>query len=926
MNQSHFRSLCSAVALCIAAGGLVSCVAKDASSYVASAKSYIAKSDYKAAVIELKNAVQKEPDSAEARYLLGRSLLAMGDAAGAEAEIRKAIANHAPENDALPLLARAMASQGKVEQVITELAGHKLGDAQARSDLEVSLAAAYLAKGDVKNAQREANSALVDQPGNARGLLVQARIAALGGDLKTARSHVDEAFKNSPDDLDTLLVKAELAVVDGNVDDGKKLLERAATAHPESIVARFAAFSLALKTRDMEGAKAQLAKMKEIQPNDLRGSYAEALLAEAQGENERARVAVQRVLGRLPEHIPSLILDGLIEFKLGSYAAAEDALRKALAKTPDDPTAGRILALVYLRTGRAQQASDLLVRTLGRHPDDPVLLRTAGEAYLATGDPTLAAHAYERANAIDKNNVGSKIRLAQVRMAAGDTARGFSDLESLADNEPTQSQAELALYSEHMRRREYDRALAAVDALAKKQPKSVLVPALRGAAYLAKRDLVKARANFTKALDIQPDYFPAAQSLAIIDLEEGNPQAAEQRFQRILAKNPKNEQVLLAHAQLLTLSGGTPEAIKDAIDKAIAANPTSSRARLALIGYQMRRRDPKAAIAAAQAGLTAIPNNVQLMEALGASQLAGNEPNQAIETFKTVVQLQPENHLALLRLAEAQVAIKDYTGAIENERKALVLKPDQPQALFALAKTYMLSGQPEAAIGEARSLQKQHPDKSAGYVLEGELLRAQKKWPEAATAFASAMSREPTSIVATRYYTTLLAAGKDAEAAKVSSQWIQKNPKDPTFLLLHAEQAQAKNDFVTAGSGYRKVLEIDPDNIPALNNLAWILAEGNDPKAREYAERAHRLAPFNPSVLDTLGWTLVRTGDAKRGAQLLMMASRSAPAQADIRLHLAKALAESGDKAGAKREVAELMKLDKASPIRTEAEKLSATL
>ena len=160
----------------------------------------------------------------------------------------------------------------------------------------------------------------------------------------------------------------------------------------------------------------------------------------------------------------------------------------------------------------------------------------------------------------------------------------------------------------------------------------------------------------------------------------------------------------------------------------------------------------------------------------------------------------------------------------------------------------------------------------------------------------------------------------------MSSQWIQKNPKDPTFLLLHAEQAQAKNDFVTAGSGYRKVLEIDPDNIPALNNLAWILAEGNDPKAREYAERAHRLAPFNPSVLDTLGWTLVRTGDAKRGAQLLMMASRSAPAQADIRLHLAKALAESGDKAGAKREVAELMKLDKASPIRTEAEKLSATV
>jgi putative PEP-CTERM system TPR-repeat lipoprotein len=926
MNPSHFRSLCSAVVVCIATGGLVACVAHDAPSYIASARSYITKADYKAAVIELKNAVQKEPNSAEARYLLAKSLLAIGDAAGAEAEVRKAMANHAAENDTWPLLARAMAAQGRFEPIITELGQRKLDDPQARSDLEVSLAGAYLARRDINSARREADAAIVDQPGNVRGLLLQARLAALGGDMKGARDRVDEAFRNSPDDLDTLLRKAELAVSDGSVDDAKKLLARATAVHPKSMVARAAAFSLALKSRDFDGAKAQLAEMKEIQPNDLRASYAEAVLAEAQGDNAHAREAIQRVLGKMPQHLPSLMLDGLIEFKLRSYASAEDALQKVLAKLPDEPTAGRVLALVYLRTGRAAQAVDMLTRILEHHPDDPVLLRTAGEAYLAVGNTTLAADAYERVNAIDKTNVGSKIRLAQVRLAAGDTTRGFSDLESLAANESTQYQAELALYSEHMRRREYDRALSAVDALEKKQPNSVLVPALRGGAYLAKRDLVKARANFTKALELQPDYFPAAQSLAVIDLQEGNVQAAQERYQRMLAKNPKNEQILLAQAELLTLSGGPQESIKDAIDKAIAASPTSPRARLALIAYDMRRRDAKAAIAAAQAALSAIPNNAQLTEALGASQLAGNEPNQAIETFKSLVQLQPQNPLVLLRLAEAQVAIKDYAGAIENERKALVLKPDLPQALVGLAKTYLLSGHPESAIDEARRLQKQQPGKAAGYALEGELFRVQKKWPEATTAFASAMSREPSPLLATRYYATLLASGKSAEAAKVSNQWMQQHPKDPTFPLLLAGQAQAKKDFAAAISGYRKVLEIDPDNIVALNNLAWSLAESNDPTAREYAERAHRLAPFNPGVLDTLGWTLARTGDAKRGTQLLLMASRLAPAQADIRLHLAKALAESGDKAGARREIAELTKLDKSSPIRIEAEKLSATL
>jgi predicted Zn-dependent protease len=122
------------------------------------------------------------------------------------------------------------------------------------------------------------------------------------------------------------------------------------------------------------------------------------------------------------------------------------------------------------------------------------------------------------------------------------------------------------------------------------------------------------------------------------------------------------------------------------------------------------------------------------------------------------------------------------------------------------------------------------------------------------------------------------------------------------------------------------VLQIDANNSVALNNLAWVLGETNDPKAIEYAEQAHRIAPFNPSVMDTLGWALTRNGQAKRGLELLRMASAMAPGSADIRLHLAKAMIETGDKAGAREALAPLSKLDAASPLRAEAEKLLTTL
>ena len=139
-----------------------------------------------------------------------------------------------------------------------------------------------------------------------------------------------------------------------------------------------------------------------------------------------------------------------------------------------------------------------------------------------------------------------------------------------------------------------------------------------------------------------------------------------------------------------------------------------------------------------------------------------------------------------------------------------------------------------------------------------------------------------------------------------------------------AEQRMRKEDNAGAIARYRAILDVNPDNPVALNNLAWILGEAGDPKAREYAERAYQLTPFQANVVDTLGWTLVRTGDVARGTQLLRLASNLAPKQSDIRLHLGRALLKSGDKEAARRTLDPLTKLDSASPLRADAEKALA--
>jgi hypothetical protein len=77
--------------------------------------------------------------------------------------------------------------------------------------------------------------------------------------------------------------------------------------------------------------------------------------------------------------------------------------------------------------------------------------------------------------------------------------------------------------------------------------------------------------------------------------------------------------------------------------------------------------------------------------------------------------------------------------------------------------------------------------------------------------------------------------------------------------------------------------------------------------------------------MDTLAQTLIARGETARGTELLRMASNLAPRNDDIRLHLGRALAGAGDKAGAQRELAPLLKREAGSPARTQAEQILAS-
>ena len=259
---------------------------------------------------------------------------------------------------------------------------------------------------------------------------------------------------------------------------------------------------------------------------------------------------------------------------------------------------------------------------------------------------------------------------------------------------------------------------------------------------------------------------------------------------------------------------------------------------------------------------------------LGAAQQNAGENNQALESFSRAAKLQPQNTSPLLRLAGVQALLKDYDGAIKTLHRVIELQPDLTPAWLVLSSVYVTSDRVADGIANARKLQKAYPNRAVGYALEGQMLLSQKKPAEAAAVFREGLSREPVPFLSVMTYAALQTAGKPDQAAAMAQRWQKDHPKDTQLLTYQAQQSLAAKDYKAAAQYTRAVLEVDPDNVTMLNNLAWSLNELGDPKSVEVAERAYALGSSVPMVVDTLGWILVQRGDATRGLELLREASR----------------------------------------------------
>lgn len=877
---------------------------QDADTLIADARSFQQKGDSKAAIIQLKNSLQKSPGNGEARLLLGIVYEQTNDYQSAEIEFRKAAAAGISKQRVTPLLGKVLLETGQFQKALDETAPS--GDLPESFDTLAVRGGAFLGLRKFDEAKAAFLQSLVKKPDNPDAMIGIARLAGASGVVSLAIRLTDEALAKNPGAIQVMLFRAELYRAIGKIDDEAKVYEQVIKIDPNNFPAHLSLANADIILRKFDAANVEIATARKLRPNHTAVQYAQAFLEFSQGKNGPALESLQPVLRSAPDYMPAVLIAGAAQLGTGQYEQAEKSLRKYNLAIPGNVYAQKLLASVLMKSGQFDQATKVLDSALKVTPNDPQLLMNAGEVFLQKKDFVKASEYFEKAKAIAPNAAVVHTALGMSNLGQGNSAKAVAELELATSLDDVSTRPGILLVMTQLRQKQFDKALESVKKLEKQRPADAQIQNLKGGVYLGKQDIPAARAAFEKALELMPTFIAPAENLARLDLQEKHPEIAKRRFEKILQTDNKNAEAMIALGKLEMTSGNTTAAT-GWFEKAVAENPLAIPPALQLGGFYLKTDAKSKALDLARKLYAANDGNPEVLDFLGQSQVANNDLRGALETFQKLAVVRPNSALAQTRIAGVQLAMRNSEEAISAMNKAVSLDPNNFETSIGLIQLKARAGDFDGATGIARQIQKQRPAESAGFVLEGDLLMAQKKPALALKAYDQGFALGKSAPLLIKQHQALIMAGNAKDADNRLSAWLTTNTNDLPVRLYFADSYLARKQFSAAVAQYQTVLKVTPQDAAVTNNLAYAYQQEKNPLALETAEKALKLAPENPVILDTLGWILVEKGNDARGLGLLQKASAKLPENNDVRLHLAIGLIKAGDKKSARTELEKLV-------------------
>lgn len=351
---------------------------------------------------------------------------------------------------------------------------------------------------------------------------------------------------------------------------------------------------------------------------------------------------------------------------------------------------------------------------------------------------------------------------------------------------------------------------------------------------------------------------------ALMAQETNKPDVAMARLAPVFARQPYQQQALILQAQLRRAKGEQDPLAR--IEQALEADASRSGLRLQY-----------------------------------ARLLAENDMSAARDQFEILSAQAPKDTDLLFSLAMINHELKDRTAAKAYLQQVIALNKRQDEAHFFLGQIEMGAGDREQAIAHFKQVGDGEDLMSATLNIarlqldagnERELARYMDDLRESYPP-----RREQLYALEANLYSE---SRRDGRSLALLERAIGEYPRSDTLRYARSILYERAGDIAAAETDLRSILEHNPDDATALNALGYTLANRTErlDEARVLIEKALRLSPGEPAILDSMGWVLYRQGEYAEAIRYLARAYAKFP-DPEVAAHLGEALWVSGNRTGA---------------------------
>jgi tetratricopeptide (TPR) repeat protein len=695
-----------------------------------------------------------------------------------------------------------------------------------------------------------------------------------------------------------------------------------------------------LRQNDGRNAYQHLSRAAELLPDrtDVKVRYADLNLGFYVADNRHAKLYYDKVASISDQLVAkdAKSYDGL---RLKAYLAAidkrlqdaEDFFRRANDVQPMQPELILGWTLTLFQDNQPKEAERLGLQLIEKNKSFGPIYDLLYRNYRLLNRPADAENILKTKVGNNPTNGEYAIQLATFYAAASRPDEMKATVQRMLDNPKTFPEAHLEVGDLYRQMQHWEEAIQQYEEGAKTDPKQKLVYLKRIAdVRMNEGKGEQAGAVVNEILKENPGDETAKGVKASLLLASGKPESVQQaasQFKSLVDKNPDNPVWRYNLGRALAAQGDTRGAQTE-FQEAIKKRGYSLPPRLALAELCMAKGDYTSARRYAEE-ILAINRNLPRARFVHAVSLVNTgkirEGRAELDDLDTAF---PKSRELSLQLASLDLKQKKYKEAEERFRRLSKENAADAPALAGLVQTFTAEGQGEKAMPVVEDAVKRSPDSEQLRLLLAETAAASGKYDLAIEQYHWLVTKDPKSAQLWMALGKVHRSKLDFPSAIAEFQKAGAlEPKDPDAPALLASALELSGRKPEAIVSYRHSLELKPDNVAVMNNLAYLIAEsgGNLDEATKLAQEALQKAPEQPNVADTLGWIYLKRNLTASAVQVFRGLTRKYPDNSTFHYHFGLALIQLGDKTKGKAELTTALSKNPSTGLRREIQMALAT-